>query len=275
MKVFKFGGASVKDAAGVRNVARILENFNFSQLVVVISAIGKTTNLLEDIVFTLSWYPYTSFIIKDGQWHMIEKISKPWIYEPSLNEEIGFEKRIILPYIHDEDVENLVVRGKTIGKCIKFFDMDNETLPQWKVRNIEFYKVDKYYYPGDIFKVNTADGLTYFKVRATFKSGENYEDYKEDYLVTLDDDTITRYLKPYYFPSLDLFYSNPFSVYDENGSVLPKNMENDEDNGKLLTGRKFCFFEVHFSPLYNNNIDNFTIDFYNHNNDRSPEFQLI
>lgn len=49
MKVFKFGGASVKDAAGVRNVARILENFNFSQLVVVISAIGKTTNLLEEI----------------------------------------------------------------------------------------------------------------------------------------------------------------------------------------------------------------------------------
>ncbi len=49
MKVFKFGGASVKDAAGVRNVARILEKFAGSQLVVVISAIGKTTNLLEEI----------------------------------------------------------------------------------------------------------------------------------------------------------------------------------------------------------------------------------
>lgn len=50
MKVFKFGGASVKDAAGVLNVARILKMFSNETLVVVISAMGKTTNLLEKIV---------------------------------------------------------------------------------------------------------------------------------------------------------------------------------------------------------------------------------
>lgn len=49
MKVFKFGGASVKDAAGVRNVAAILRLFPDEQLVVVVSAIGKTTNALEHI----------------------------------------------------------------------------------------------------------------------------------------------------------------------------------------------------------------------------------
>ena len=49
MKVFKFGGASVKDANAVKNVAGILKGFTGEQLVVVISAMGKTTNGLEQL----------------------------------------------------------------------------------------------------------------------------------------------------------------------------------------------------------------------------------
>ena len=47
MKVFKFGGASVKDAAGVRNVAEVLKHFVHDDLLIVVSAMGKTTNALE------------------------------------------------------------------------------------------------------------------------------------------------------------------------------------------------------------------------------------
>lgn len=50
MKVFKFGGASVKDANGVRNLQNILSLYPDEDIVVVISAIGKTTNLLEKIL---------------------------------------------------------------------------------------------------------------------------------------------------------------------------------------------------------------------------------
>jgi len=50
MKVFKFGGASVKDANGVRNLQNILSLYPDENIVVVISAIGKTTNLLENIL---------------------------------------------------------------------------------------------------------------------------------------------------------------------------------------------------------------------------------
>jgi aspartate kinase len=50
MKVFKFGGASVKDADAVRNVASILSRFSGQKLIVVVSAMGKTTNKLEEIV---------------------------------------------------------------------------------------------------------------------------------------------------------------------------------------------------------------------------------
>ncbi|MEH6305891.1 aspartate kinase [Olivibacter sp. CPCC 100613] len=49
MQVFKFGGASVKDADGVRNVARIVEQYKDQQLIIVVSAMGKTTNLLEEV----------------------------------------------------------------------------------------------------------------------------------------------------------------------------------------------------------------------------------
>jgi aspartate kinase len=53
MKVFKFGGASVKDAAAVRNVAEIMSLFKGEKIGVVVSAMGKTTNALEFIVDAL------------------------------------------------------------------------------------------------------------------------------------------------------------------------------------------------------------------------------
>lgn len=50
MKVFKFGGASVKDADSVRNVASVLRKFSGQQIIVVVSAMGKITNSLETLV---------------------------------------------------------------------------------------------------------------------------------------------------------------------------------------------------------------------------------
>lgn len=49
MKVFKFGGASVRDADSVRNVFNILSHYANSDLLVVFSAMGKTTNALEKV----------------------------------------------------------------------------------------------------------------------------------------------------------------------------------------------------------------------------------
>ena len=49
MRVFKFGGASVKDAPAVRNVAKIIRNYTGQPLVVVLSAMGKMTNAFEKL----------------------------------------------------------------------------------------------------------------------------------------------------------------------------------------------------------------------------------
>lgn len=50
MKVFKFGGASLKDADSVRNVGEVLKKFSGEKIIVVVSAMGKITNSLEMLV---------------------------------------------------------------------------------------------------------------------------------------------------------------------------------------------------------------------------------
>ena len=50
MKVFKFGGASVKDASGVKNLVLVLNSVGHKDTLVVVSAMGKTTNALEKVI---------------------------------------------------------------------------------------------------------------------------------------------------------------------------------------------------------------------------------
>ena len=61
MKVFKFGGASVKDPNAVHNVSEILKLFGGEKLTVVVSAMGKSTNKLEEVVKAYSQNDHLQF----------------------------------------------------------------------------------------------------------------------------------------------------------------------------------------------------------------------
>ncbi len=76
MQVFKFGGASIKDAVAVRNMTDILRRFPEEKLVVVVSAMGKSTNALEEMLhaklenkdisaFINNFYDYHFNIVRD------------------------------------------------------------------------------------------------------------------------------------------------------------------------------------------------------------------
>ena len=52
MRIFKFGGASVKDASSVKNVANVLKKVGHEDVLIIVSAMGKTTNALEAVVET-------------------------------------------------------------------------------------------------------------------------------------------------------------------------------------------------------------------------------
>ena len=67
MQVFKFGGASVKDAEAVINVAKVLKQVHKdSKLCVVISAMGKTTNALEELTNAFFYHTGNPSLILDG-----------------------------------------------------------------------------------------------------------------------------------------------------------------------------------------------------------------
>ena len=50
MRIFKFGGASVKDASGIKNVFDVIQEVGHEDLLLVISAMGKTTNAFEIVI---------------------------------------------------------------------------------------------------------------------------------------------------------------------------------------------------------------------------------
>ncbi len=50
MRVFKFGGASVKDANGIKNLVKVLKEVGHENTLLVVSAMGKTTNAMEKVV---------------------------------------------------------------------------------------------------------------------------------------------------------------------------------------------------------------------------------
>ena len=69
MKVFKFGGASVKDADSVRNLAGIIESHKSEKLIVVVSAMGKMTNAFEWLIHS---FCYQSSTTKESLDHILD-----------------------------------------------------------------------------------------------------------------------------------------------------------------------------------------------------------
>lgn len=85
MKIFKFGGASVKDAEGIKNVFDLLNKVGAEEVLLVISAMGKTTNALEVVI--------KNYFEKSSAFHA------------SLQEVRKYHNQILLDLFEDEDHE--------------------------------------------------------------------------------------------------------------------------------------------------------------------------
>ena len=111
MKVFKFGGASIKSAIAIKNVAKILNSQDLSNCLLVISAMGKMTNAFEKI---------TDAYFNNDQ----EK----------LTESIDFTSNFHLKIINNLFVENHVIHQKTTV----LFEQLTGFLTQNKSRNYDY-----------------------------------------------------------------------------------------------------------------------------------------
>ena len=99
MKVFKFGGASVKDANAVKNVCNILSLYKNEKIIVVVSAMGKTTNLLEKIIKSKNNLEFQELKKQLFSFHQkiihdlnLQKETSPIIEEATKNMKRSFKK---------------------------------------------------------------------------------------------------------------------------------------------------------------------------------------
>ena len=124
MKVFKFGGASVKDATEIKNVAGILARFPNDELIVVISAMGKTTNALEKLVKPENKNEETKTIEEIKQYHYkaAEELfaDKNALIFSLLKTDFDQLEQIVSSYkgSHDERYDQIVSIGEILSSRI-------------------------------------------------------------------------------------------------------------------------------------------------------------
>lgn len=163
MRIFKFGGASVKDVDAVKNVARVLQHEGTANTLVVISAMGKMTNKFEDII--------DAYIFK----------------KDSLIEEINFAKNF-----HKEIIEGLFTNTENVTNTVSdLFDKLNQFMSGNTVTDRSFI-YDQIIGYGELLSTTLVSAYlqeigitnTWLDVRELIKTDDFYRDAKVNWKLT-------------------------------------------------------------------------------------------
>lgn len=164
MRVFKFGGASVKDAEGIKNVYDVLQKVGYEDVLLVVSAMGKTTNALE-------------LVIKD----YFEKSSA---LKSSVQEVKKYHNQILLDLFEDEKQEVFVAVNKQFAD-LEYF-LENNKSPNY---NFVYDQVVSY---GELISTTIlAHFMNFMKIKTEWidvrnfiKTNANYRDAEVDWEAT-------------------------------------------------------------------------------------------
>jgi len=141
MKIFKFGGASVKDAKAVKNVGAVIGLFPDQPITVVVSAMGKTTNAFE--LLLNAWY-HNQSLIKECYQEIVDyhnNILRELF--PDFNHQVytafnqwcsDLEEIIEAPHsdFYDFDYDRIVGRGELLStKIITYYLNDLDITAEW------------------------------------------------------------------------------------------------------------------------------------------------
>lgn len=154
MKVFKFGGASLKNADGIRNVASIILSHPLRDLLVVVSAMGKTTDLLERIVYLSA--------LKQDSGQTITQLKK---YHQDIIEELFNDSTVVTAAVHEifVTIENELTRQT---------DQD-ETYDQVVSQGELMSSIILYHYlRSKTTAIEWADARLYIRTDSTFREGK-------------------------------------------------------------------------------------------------------
>lgn len=137
MKVFKFGGASLKNASAVLHVASIILSQPPRELLIVVSAMGKTTDLLERIL-TLSHskqaFDHTLSSLRKYHQEIIEALfdDPASVLAAVENEFTELERELACPADQDQVYDQVVSKGELISSLIIYhYLISKDTACEW------------------------------------------------------------------------------------------------------------------------------------------------
>lgn len=163
--VFKFGGASVRNAEAIRNVAAIVAPYRDKRLLVVVSAMGKTTNALERVVSRLVSHSDARVEIDELKTYHAGVIQELFSKNHPIRNEIdrlldGLTELAKADYMPDQLYDQVVSQGELISTRIVAAYLAEAGLPAKWVDARQYIKTDNTYREG---KVNWE--LTESKIR--------------------------------------------------------------------------------------------------------------
>ena len=164
MKVFKFGGASVKDAAGVKNILGVLRHTGFKDTLIVISAMGKTTNALEQVVHSFfenkEQFPQDLQKVREDHHRIIEDLfdSESAVISQRVN--VLFDG--VLTFLNTTDIKNyslvydqVVSVGELVSTTIISAYMDSEGMENTWLDARKCIKTDAYFRDANLYWTDT------------------------------------------------------------------------------------------------------------------------
>lgn len=177
MNIFKFGGASIKDADSIRHMKRILDSYE-ENIIVVVSAMGKMTNALEEL--------HQSYILSDGSFD--SKLNNIKEYHTGIIKELFNEDHMIFDLIqgifsklatrnlqpatsYDFEYDQMVSFGEILSTTIvsEYLNLEQDYCKHTDIRDI--LKTDKQYREANVdWELTESLCKEYF----TFKNTSRY-----------------------------------------------------------------------------------------------------
>ena len=164
MKVFKFGGASVKDAAGVKNILRVLRHTGFKDTLIVVSAMGKTTNALEQVVHSFfennKQFPQDLQKVREDHHRIIEDLFES--ESALISQRVNALFDGVLTFLNTTDIkeyslvyDQVVSVGELVSTIIISDYMEREGMENTWLDSRECIKTDSYFRDANIYWTDT------------------------------------------------------------------------------------------------------------------------
>ncbi|MGV3539670.1 MAG: aspartate kinase [Rufibacter sp.] len=159
MIVYKFGGASVKDAAAFRNIAKILTHLPpEEQLLLVVSAMGKTTNALEEVyqrAYDQQDYSEALQICRDYHQDILQELfplQNAPVYAQVAQQFQQLEQILtnVSPPDFDRQYDQVVSWGELLSSLILHHFLQDHHFPNHWVDSREFIRTDTNWREGRV-----------------------------------------------------------------------------------------------------------------------------